>query len=92
MKSRGVYETPAGTVLYEALEDLCRLTLPHDLLRTRAELAPRYADLVYNGPLVLAAAPRAAGVRGHRHGGGDRRGRRSSCTAAAPRAVARTSP
>ena len=49
MKSRGVYETPAGTVLVEALEDLCRLTLPHDLLRTRAELAPRYADLVYNG-------------------------------------------
>jgi argininosuccinate synthase len=49
MKSRGVYETPAGTVLYEALEDLCRLTLPHDLLRTRTELAPRYADLVYNG-------------------------------------------
>jgi argininosuccinate synthase len=49
MKSRGVYETPAGTVLHEALEDLCRLTMPHDLLRTRAELAPRYADLVYNG-------------------------------------------
>ncbi len=49
MKSRGVYETPAGTVLYEALEDLCRLTLPHDVLRTRAELAQRYADLVYNG-------------------------------------------
>jgi argininosuccinate synthase len=49
MKSRGVYETPAGTVLREALEDLCALVLPHDLLRTRAELAPRYADLVYNG-------------------------------------------
>jgi len=49
MKSRGVYETPGGTVLYEALEDLCRLTLPHDLLRTRAELAPRMADLIYNG-------------------------------------------
>jgi argininosuccinate synthase len=49
MKSRGAYETPAGTVLREALEDLCRLTLPHDVLRTRAELAPRYADLVYNG-------------------------------------------
>ena len=49
MKSRGVYETPAGTVLHESLEDLCRLTLPHDLLRTRAELAPRMADLVYNG-------------------------------------------
>jgi argininosuccinate synthase len=49
MKSRGVYETPAGTVLREALEDLCRLTLPHDVLRTRAELAPRMADLIYNG-------------------------------------------
>ena len=49
MKVRGVYETPAGTVLYEALEDLCRLTLPHDLLRTRNELGLRYADLVYNG-------------------------------------------
>jgi argininosuccinate synthase len=49
MKSRGVYETPAGTVLHEALEDLCRLTLPHDLLRTRAELSHRMADLVYNG-------------------------------------------
>ncbi len=49
MKSRGVYETPGGTVLYEALEDLCRLTLTHDVLRARAELAPRYADLVYDG-------------------------------------------
>jgi argininosuccinate synthase len=49
MKSRGVYETPGGTVLAEALEDLCRLTLTHDVLRTRAELAPRYADLVYQG-------------------------------------------
>jgi argininosuccinate synthase len=49
MKSRGVYETLGGTVLYEALEDLCRLTLTHDVLRARAELAPRYADLVYQG-------------------------------------------
>ncbi|MEO6463744.1 MAG: argininosuccinate synthase, partial [Candidatus Eisenbacteria bacterium] len=49
MKSRGVYETPGGTVLAEALEDLCRLTLTHDVLRTRAELGPRYADLVYQG-------------------------------------------
>ncbi len=49
MKSRGVYETPGGTVLHEAIEDLCRLTLPHDLLHTRLELSHRYADLVYNG-------------------------------------------
>ena len=49
MKSRGVYETPGGTVLFEALEDLCRLTLTHDVLRARAELAPRMADLIYQG-------------------------------------------
>jgi argininosuccinate synthase len=49
MKSRGVYETPAGTVLHEALEDLCRMVLPHDLHRTRAELSLRMADLIYNG-------------------------------------------
>jgi len=49
MKSRGVYETPGGTVLHEALDDLCRLVLPHDLLRTRAELSLRMADLVYSG-------------------------------------------
>jgi argininosuccinate synthase len=49
MKSRGVYETPAGTALYEALEDLARLVLPHDLHRTRATLALTYADLIYNG-------------------------------------------
>src|SRR4030095_5461408 len=49
MKSRGVYETPGGTVLHEALDDLCRLVVPHDPLRTLRELAVRYADLVYNG-------------------------------------------
>lgn len=58
MKSRGAYETPAGTVLREALEDLCLLTLPHDLQHTRLELSHRYSDLVYNGmwfsPLRLA--------------------------------------
>ncbi len=49
MKSRGVYETPAGTVLHEAIEDLCRLVLPHDLHRTRATLALQMADLIYSG-------------------------------------------
>jgi argininosuccinate synthase len=49
MKSRGVYETPGGTTLFEAIEDLCRFTLTHDVLRTRAELAPRMADLIYQG-------------------------------------------
>ncbi len=49
MKSRGVYETPAGTVLHEALDDLCKLVLPHDLFRTRTELGLQMADLIYNG-------------------------------------------
>lgn len=49
MKSRGVYETPAGTALYEALEDLARLVLPHDLHRTRAQMALTLADIIYNG-------------------------------------------
>jgi argininosuccinate synthase len=49
MKSRGTYETPGGTVLHAALEDLCRLVLPHDLYRTRQELALKMADLIYNG-------------------------------------------
>jgi len=49
MKSRGVYETPAGTVLYEALDDLCRLVLPHDLFRVRTELGLQMADLIYAG-------------------------------------------
>ncbi|MEO5618126.1 MAG: argininosuccinate synthase, partial [Candidatus Eisenbacteria bacterium] len=49
MKSRGVYETPGGTVLHVALQDLCRLVLPHDLYRTRQELSLKMADLIYNG-------------------------------------------
>ena len=73
MKSRGVYETPAGTVLREALEDLCGLVLPHDLLRTRAELAPRFADLVYNGQWFspLRAALQAFADRALEPAGGE---------------------
>jgi len=49
MKSRGVYETPAGTVLHLALRDLEALTLERDTLRFHALVGARYADLVYNG-------------------------------------------
>ncbi len=49
MKSRGVYETPGGTLLHLALQDLCRLVLPHDLYRMRQELSLKMADLIYNG-------------------------------------------
>ncbi len=49
MKSRGVYETPAGTILYAALRELESLTLDRRSIALKDELAPRYADLVYEG-------------------------------------------
>ena len=49
MKSRGVYETPGGTVLHAARAAVESLVLDRELLRLRHELAPRYAALVYNG-------------------------------------------
>ncbi len=49
MKSRGVYETPGGTILYEALRTLRALTLDRDTLRACEKLMPDYADLVYTG-------------------------------------------
>ena len=49
MKSRGVYETPGGTILYAALRELEMLTLEADALRTKQQLAMTYADAVYSG-------------------------------------------
>ncbi|MFN3285249.1 MAG: argininosuccinate synthase [bacterium] len=49
MKSRGVYETPAGTVLLAALKDLEALTLDRDTLHFKELIGPRYAQLVYYG-------------------------------------------
>lgn len=49
MKSRGVYETPAGTVLYEALSELEMITLDRDTLAMKNMLALKYAEEVYNG-------------------------------------------
>jgi argininosuccinate synthase len=49
MKSRGVYETPGGTLLYAALQELEQLTLHRRSLALKDQLAPRYADLVYEG-------------------------------------------
>ncbi|OGF51116.1 MAG: argininosuccinate synthase [Candidatus Firestonebacteria bacterium GWA2_43_8] len=49
MKSRGVYETPAGTVLHAALRDLEAITLDKEVLHYKELIAPRYAELVYNG-------------------------------------------
>jgi len=49
MKSRGLYETPAGTVLYEALRGLEDLTLDSRARKLKAQLMPEMADLVYAG-------------------------------------------
>ncbi len=49
MKSRGLYETPAGTVLIEGLRALRALTLERDTARLTERLMPDYADLVYSG-------------------------------------------
>ena len=49
MKSRGVYETPGGTILWTALRELEAMTLDADALHAKQELALRYAELVYNG-------------------------------------------
>jgi argininosuccinate synthase len=49
MKSRGVYETPGGTILYTALRELEMLTLDTDCLHFKQNIAQTYADLVYGG-------------------------------------------
>jgi argininosuccinate synthase len=49
MKSRGVYETPGGTVLRAALQAVEQLTLDREVLHLRDALAPRYAEMVYYG-------------------------------------------
>ncbi len=49
MKSRGVYETPAGTVLYAAHRALEQLVLDRRTLGLKDQLSSRYADLVYEG-------------------------------------------
>lgn len=49
MKSRGVYETPGGTILMSAHRQMETLTMDRDLMHTRDGLIPRYAELIYNG-------------------------------------------
>jgi argininosuccinate synthase len=49
MKSRGVYETPGGTTLYEAHKALEQICIERDTLHYKQQVALRYADLVYNG-------------------------------------------
>jgi argininosuccinate synthase len=49
MKSRGVYETPGGTILHFAHRHLESITLDREVMHIRDSLGPKYAELVYNG-------------------------------------------
>lgn len=49
MKSRGVYETPGGTVLFAARRGLESITLDKGAMHLKDEIAPKYAEIVYNG-------------------------------------------
>jgi argininosuccinate synthase len=49
MKSRGVYETPGGSILLAAHQDLETMTVSRDLLATKNQLAVRFSQMAYNG-------------------------------------------
>ena len=49
MKSRGVYETPAGTILHKAYQDLETMVLDREVILLRSCVAPKIAQLIYNG-------------------------------------------
>ncbi len=49
MKSRGCYETPAGTIMLKAHRAMESLTLDREVAHLKDELMPRYASLIYNG-------------------------------------------
>ena len=49
MKSRGVYETPGGTILRAAHRDLETITMDREVMDIRDSLIPRYSKLIYNG-------------------------------------------
>ncbi len=49
MKSRGMYETPGGTILYHAHRGIEQITLDRGAAHLKDELMPKYAELIYNG-------------------------------------------
>jgi argininosuccinate synthase len=49
MKSRGVYETPGGTIMKVAHRAIEQITMDREVMHLRDELMPRYATMVYNG-------------------------------------------
>ncbi len=49
MKSRGVYETPGGTILFHGHKHLESITLDREVMRLRDTMVPRFSELIYNG-------------------------------------------
>ena len=49
IKSRGVYETPAGTILLQAHMDIEGIAMDREVMRLRNMLSPVFAEIVYNG-------------------------------------------
>lgn len=69
MKSRGIYETPGGSILYTAHRELEHLVLDADTLHFKDSISPKYAELVYNGlwftPLRKALDAFVEATQGH---------------------------
>ena len=49
MKSRGIYETPGGTILLEAHRGIESITMDRGAMHLKDQLMPQYAELIYNG-------------------------------------------
>ncbi len=49
IKSRGIYETPGGTILHHALRDLEGIAMDREVRRLRDMLSPRFTEIIYNG-------------------------------------------
>ncbi len=49
IKSRGIYETPGATILYAAHRDIEGIAMDREVMRLRNQLAPTFAELIYNG-------------------------------------------
>ena len=49
MKSRGIYETPGGTILLTAHRSIESITLDREAMHLKDSLMPRYAEIIYNG-------------------------------------------
>ncbi len=80
MKSRGVYETPGGSILYAAHRELESLCLDRDTNHYKEQIGVRYAELVYLRQMVSFTARGAASICRCYTGNGNRLGEIESCT------------